>query len=290
MTTATLEPTIRGSTSISVAVAYGDASMQEARFVASDRSRDALVRDVRTVAIRDARPDAERFSLDREGFMFVKHRAVAPQEPGFVESNLDRRRDMPPQNARYVDELMPLIRELTGAREIIPQAGRVVVRATGRTGLNASDPIAPLVHLDYTEQAVNEAIVASCALAGRPVPDPSRTLLVQTWRVLTPPPNDNVLAICDARSVSLDDSIVMTNYLSQPGNEAERIETRLCRYDPAHRWYYLSEMGPEDLLVFKGFDSDDPATMTGAHVAIDLPTTEDTHGRISVEARFLAFL
>ena len=42
MTTATLEPTIRGSASISVAVTYGDAS---------DRSRDVLVRDVRTVAI-----------------------------------------------------------------------------------------------------------------------------------------------------------------------------------------------------------------------------------------------
>lgn len=275
--------------SIRVDVAYVDASMQEARFHASDRSRDALVRDIRTVAVRDARPDAERYSLDREGFMFVTHKAIAPHEPGFVESNLDRRHDMPPQNARYVAELMPLVRALTGAREIVPQAGRIVVRVTGRTGMTGSDPIAPLVHLDYTERAVKDAIIESCALAGRPVPGFSRVLLLQTWRVLTPPPNDNVLAICDARSVSLDQSIVMTNYLGRPGEEGEEIETRLCRYDPAHRWYYLCDMGPEDLLIFKGFDSDDPTTMTGAHVAIDLPTSEDPHGRISVEARFLAF-
>jgi hypothetical protein len=54
----------------------------------------------------------------------------------------------------HTDELIPLIAELSHGDEIVPQAGRMTVRPTPKTGLAPSDATASLVHLDYTATAV----------------------------------------------------------------------------------------------------------------------------------------
>jgi hypothetical protein len=33
-------------------------------------------------------------------------------------------------------------------------------------------------------------------------------------------------------------------------------ESRLCRVDPAHKWYYFPDLHPHELLVSKGYDTD----------------------------------
>jgi hypothetical protein len=48
-------------------------------------------------------------------------------------------------------------------------------------------------------------------------------------------------------------------------------------------------MRPDELLVFKGYDSDDPQSASGAHVAFDNPHAVELNGRVSVEARFIIF-
>jgi hypothetical protein len=121
------------------------------------------------------------------------------------------------------------------------------------------------------------------------VPAYRRVALYQTWRVLVPPPHDSLLAICDARSVSDDATMVMQTYTASREAEAEQIEVRLCNYEPQHRWYYFSDMRPDELLIFKGYDSDDPQSASGAHVAFDNPLTDAPNGRISIEARYIIF-
>lgn len=245
--------------------------------------------DFHRVMVNDARPMIDSLSLDREGFVLLRHQAVTPFEDGFVAFNLQRKRDLPEVNRRYGEELLPLIAELTEGDEIVLQAGRMTVRATPRTGLTASDATASLVHLDYTPSAIRDAIALTFELEGRPVPPHSRVALIQTWRVLSQPPHDSTLAICDARTVSLDASIPLQTYTAGDGKAPEQIEVRLCTYEPGHKWYYFSDLNPEELLVFKGFDSADPRYAGGAHVAFDDPGSGDANGRISVEARFLVF-
>ncbi|MDG2004080.1 MAG: CmcJ/NvfI family oxidoreductase [Novosphingobium sp.] len=245
--------------------------------------------DFHRVMVSDARALTDRLSLDREGFVLCRHSATTPFEDGFVDFNLQRKRDLPEINRRYGDELLPLIGELSGADEIVLQAGRMTVRATPQTGLGTSDSTASLVHLDYTPTAVRDAIALTFELEGRPVPPHSRVALFQTWRVLSQPPHDSALAICDARTVSLDASIPLQTFTEGDGKEPEQIEVRLCTHEPGHKWYYFSDMKPEELLVFKGYDSADPDYAGGAHVAFDDPGSNAPNGRISVEARFLAF-
>lgn len=248
-----------------------------------------IAQDRHRIRIRDARPIADGLSLDREGFILRRHEAVTPFEPGFVTFNLDRKRDLPPINRRYAEEMLPLVAEISGGDMIVPQAGRMTLRATPRTGLPTSDSTAPLVHLDYTPAAVRDAIALTFGLEGRPVPDYRRVALYQSWRALVPPPHDSLLAICDARSVSDSATMVMQTYTASREAEAEQIEVRLCCHEPKHRWYYFSDMRPDELLIFKGYDSDHPQSASGAHVAFDNPLAPAPNGRISIEARYIIF-
>ena len=100
-----------------------------------------------------------------------------------------------------------------------------------------------------------------------------------------------MLAICDARTVSDDAAIVLQTHNPPTADnpEVETIEVRLCTYEAKHRWYWFKDMTPDELLVFKGYDSDCPGSATGAHIAFDNPLADHPNGRISIEARFLVF-
>ena len=67
-------------------------------------------------------------------------------------------------------------------------------------------------------------------------------------------------------------------------------EFRLCKYREGHDWYYLSAMEPDDVILFKGYDSRFPRAMNAMHSAFDNPLAgPDAPPRHSIEARFLAF-
>jgi hypothetical protein len=62
-------------------------------------------------------------------------------------------------------------------------------------------------------------------------------------------------------------------------------------YDPSHRWLFYPDMVPEEMLLFKGFDSDPTATsFRTPHSAFDDPiTSRDARPRHSIELRAMAF-
>ena len=272
-------------TSITAPVVYGDPSMGEAYLDATHGSSSAIVEDRREILVRDARPIVGDLSLDREGFTLVEHAAQTPIDEDFLTLNAVRQDDSPTVNQLYVAEMRRAVEKILNAREVIPQTRRVLVRATARAGRKTPDPIASLVHLDYSEDLAHQVVADSCAALGRAVPAYSRMAIFQTWRMLSDPPQDNTLAICDAGTVLLTDSIIMRARSS--GGEEKSV--RLCRYNPAQRWYYFKDMRPREFLLFKGFDTAAPKSMTGAHVAIPLPDNGQANARVSLEARFIAF-
>jgi hypothetical protein len=270
---------------IRVPVIYGDPSMSEAFMRTDGQSAYSVIEDRREIDVRDARGILGELSLDREGFTLVDHRTDTPLSDEFLNLNKSRQDDGQPLNQRYVAEVQPLIETLTGADLVIPQTRRILIRATSRAGRVTPDPVASLVHLDYSEELAHQVVRDSCAALGRDVPAHRRMTIYQTWRTINPPPQDNTLAICDASTVSLEDSIILRTVSS--GGEDKRV--RLCRYNADQRWYYFRDMRPDELLVFKGYDTASPQSMTGAHVAFDPPGNEDANPRVSVEARFIAF-
>jgi len=238
------------------------------------RRRSTGAHEQRPVRIRDGRPLAGEFCLDRNGFEFVAH-------PTKVGDFFD------PEELRtvYYPEVQALVKEVSGASRV------VVFDHTLRSGDEGErearlirEPVFN-VHNDYTEwsgpQRVRELM-----------PDDAEELLrrrfaiVQVWRAINKPIRSNPLAIADARSLAPGDLIrAERRYPHRVG------ETYRVRYNSNHRWFYFPEMRRDEALVFKVFDSakDGRARFT-AHSSFEDPTTPSgAPPRQSIEARTLAF-
>jgi hypothetical protein len=105
---------------------------------------------------------------------------------------------------------------------------------------------------------------------------------------VTPPPYRTPLAVCDAQSIDRGDEVETTVVMDYPDRDAIRTRTVLYRPNPAHRWYYFSDIDPDEILIFKSHDSDAARARRVAHSAFVDRTASPGRARISLEARVLA--
>ena len=99
------------------------------------------------------------------------------------------------------------------------------------------------------------------------------------------------LALVDAATVSKDD----LNFAEVRGGLDDPNRPPLygwnLSYNPEHRWYYASEMQPDEIFAFKLYDSIDDVPQYTGHTAIELPgTTDETPPRHSIEIRTISFV
>lgn len=243
-----------------------------------------------TVRVHDLREVREQFNLDTHGFAFVRHVSSAATSPELRDQNLTLQGVHSKINETYQTEIAAYLQQLTGAREVIAQTSGLLVRTSNRAKKKSWATPATFVHLDFTKDSANKFLNWSAEEIGLELKPYRRFMVFQTWRVISGAPQDNTLAICDGRSASGTDAIVMDSVIGSRDKPGAFFESRLCLSNSAHRWYYLSNMEPEDLLVFKGFDSDIPDSMNAMHTAFEIPGASDQAvPRTSVEARFFAF-
>ena len=230
--------------------------------------------DPRRVTLRNGRLAADRFSLERDGFHFVRH--DTRMRDFFDEAEI---------RSTYYAEMEALVKAESGARRV------VVFDHTLRTAddeLRESKKIREVVrrvHNDYTEwsgpQRVRDLL-----------PDEADELLkrrfaiVQVWRPIRYPVETFPLAIANAKSISDDDLVISERrYPDRVG------QTYAITYNPAHEWYWFPRQRREEAIVFKVYDSlkDGRARWT-AHTAFEDPTTPpNARPRESIEIRTLAF-
>ena len=113
-----------------------------------------------------------------------------------------------------------------------------------------------------------------------------RFAVVQTWRPINQPVQNDHLAIADAQSIGTSELIPSARIYPN-----RRGEVYHSTYNPAHRWYYFPNMQRNEAMVFKCYDSlkDGRARWT-AHCAFDDPTAPpNVPPRESIEMRTLAF-
>jgi hypothetical protein len=263
------------------AVVNYTAPMQETpRYHAMDHSRDVHVFDARTVGICNARSSREPPSLAREGFQLVPHRSAVRD---FLNSSeLER---------VYFQEACDLIREVTGAR-----AASVVATPFVRFGerselsgkLKNSVP-ARFVHIDYSDARGKSTAEQTFATLEQDWTF-TRFAHYNIWRVLTPPPQDIPLAVCDARSLRSADIVPALAVFDFPGVPERTAESYVLRYNAAHRWHYFRDMTTDEALVFVTNESDRQRPHHVAHTAFDDPSCPDTEvPRSSIEIRVAAF-
>ena len=271
-------------------VNYFDPGLERGRFDLVEPKRNLMPLEGHEVLIRDMRGAAPgELSLDRQGFLLASHRSRVARLPEMAETNLAAQHGLPAINQAYYEELLPLIQSLSGAREVIPQATGLTVRFSARSKRQSWAGAAGFIHLDVTASSVERFLKFSLDAAGREIRPWRRLVMLQTWRAVSDPPQDNLLALVDRRTVPPSDVVHYDAVIGDAGTALELIEARGCRPGPDHRWWYASDMGEEDLLVFVGYDSAAPDAVQPFHTGFDIPGNEQAAPRASLEARFFCF-
>lgn len=274
---------------IRATINYFDPAIERGRFDVIEPERNRMEFLPYEMELHDLRTDGEQVSLEVQGFTRANHNSTAAFEPEILEKNLQAESGLPAINKAYYDEVLPLIRDISGARAVIPQATGLTVRFSQRSERQSWAGAAGFAHLDVTQQSAERFLQDSLDATDSPPQNWSRYVMFQTWRAIAPPPQDNLLALCDRSSVPPSDVIFYDAIIGKQGTTLGSIEARSCRYGADHRWWHLSDMGPEDLLIFIGFDSQTPDAVQAFHTGFDVPGNEDANPRISLEARFFAF-
>jgi hypothetical protein len=233
-----------------------------------------LVPATHSVRIANARPIADRLSLDAEGFAVVRRRTA-------VRDFWDEAQTL----ALGHPEAAQIVREATGARRV------VVFDHTLRRRTGASDPTkdgarqpANSAHVDQTvrsgPQRVRDIMGDEAgALLSR------RAAIINVWRPVAHPAFDWPLALTDARSIAPGD--LLPSDLIFPHR---RGETYAIAYNPAQRWYFIPDLHTDEAILIKCWDSDETVARFAPHSGFENPATPPgTPPRESIEFRTIAF-
>jgi hypothetical protein len=243
------------------------------------------------VPVRDARPIMDELTLDKEGFVLVQHKSATSA------ADMD---DPEALREKFFDEMIPFIKERFGASWVVPgraafRARRAAGQAIPKNGWNTvsgagvREP-AGMAHVDFAPVSAPMSAASVNQVQGIEIRPYSRLMIIQVWRALSPPPQDIPLAFCDASTV-VDADIALADYVGHPNEEHKSaIKLNIVRFNPAHRWYYFPNMTADEMILFKGYDSDDHYKRRAPHSAFD---NRDKHPnarpRESVEARFYVY-
>jgi hypothetical protein len=260
-------------------VHYTGAMSERPRYYANEHSRDVLALEERTIHIDDARARPVAPTLEREGFALIEHSNAVPD---FRKAQTVAR--------IYPAEIERLVKHISGAdRAVVSAPGvlRFSENSPDSGRLNNSRP-ARFIHVDISDPTAKSFADRSCPPdAGRP---PRRFAHYNVWRVLSPPPQDVPLTVCDSRSVSPADLVVADAIFDVRGKPEWSFEGLVVRYNPRHRWSYFSNMTREEALVFKTNDSDPNQPHNVPHTAFNDPTCPPgVAPRASIEMRAIAY-
>lgn len=228
--------------------------------------------------IRDCRPLASGFDLDREGFVFRRHATTFRDvlDPARVE-------------AQYYPEMAEWLRALIGAEAVVVFDHNVRSAARGQVGVRA--PV-DAVHDDYTEASGPRRAAELLDAHGLGHLKDRRVAMINVWRPLHGPVVDLPLTLCAAPSVTANDLVAtpihhfMEDRLDQPSHSGEIYS---ARHNPAHRWYYVAGMQPDEVLAFKGYDSRGDVARYVPHTAFAHPDCPAQYRpRESIEVRTVA--
>jgi hypothetical protein len=225
------------------------------------------------VIVEDARPLDGKLSLEREGFILVHNTSAVTD---FFDDNEVR--------TVYYPECERFLRDATGAARVcvFDHIVRSAVRAKAQKGVKLPSRGA---HNDYTlasaPQRVRDFFHAEAESLLK-----NRFAIINVWRPIRGPVRESPFAICDARTVGPEDFVASD--LLYPDRKGE---TYGLKFNPRHRWYYFSEMQPNEAMLLKCYDSaDDGRARMTAHTGFDDPNSPaDAPPRESIESRAFAF-
>ena len=171
-------------------------------------------------------------------------------------------------------ELKRLFEEKINAKEV------VVFDHTIREDKVSLRPAARHAHVDYSSPSALMQIDKHIDEARKDLWLKSHYAIVNTWRPIQNPVLSAPLGFVLPQSTSptdlIDIELVYPNRLG---------EVKGALFNKNHRWVYLSEMKPDEIVLFKMYDSETETAVI--HSAFDLKDTKPNTVRRSIESRIL---
>ena len=249
---------------------------EKAVFYPTDREKSYWPAEEHRVRIRSLRPGAGELALERNGFVLVR-------EPTKMKNFYDAQE----VKRVYYPEVFDFVKRLNGAAKVV--AFGEIARSDGTQTGDGRRP-AYGAHVDYGDSTVRRFAedILGREEAARWLS--MRYVLMNLWRPIAPVYR-TPLALCDASSVAradLNDSEIRGG-LNDPDRPS--MWGFNLSYNPSHRWYYAPRMQPDEVLVFKLFDSDASRVQWTGHTAFDDSTAApDAPARESIEIRTISFI
>jgi hypothetical protein len=226
------------------------------------------------LAVHDLREADHAFTLDGEGFAVVEHRSAVTD---FQDEAQIR--------GTYYAEADRLLKDVTGADRVFIFDHTLRQRIHGREDYQ-DGPRQPAtrVHVDHTARSGPQRVRDL-------LPDEAEELLkgrvqvINVWRPINHPVYDAPLAVAEATSVRFEELIPSDLvYPSRVG------ETYNVAFNPAHRWHYVKEQRPDEVILIKCYDSRTDVARFAPHTAFLVPDAPaDAPTRESIELRTLVF-
>jgi hypothetical protein len=237
------------------------------------------------VTIRNARL-AGPFTLDAHGFCLGRH-----------HTDISDWQNQYAADSPYAAQVAEVAMRLSGADVVVPMGG--MMRASGASSSNVQPPAAE-AHVDFTESCaarIAERLYRTAQPAG---PGYRRFIAFSLWRVLSAPPQDMPVALCEGGSVRDDEGTHNTKIdvseiptgealLAPIEGEEQMSAATIFHYSPAHRWWYFPDMEPDEVIFIKFYDSDHGKAWRCPHTAFRDNTRPDAHPRRSMEFRAIAY-
>ncbi len=248
---------------------------------AQDSWRSHMPLRTEAMQIEDVRPIRDSISLDREG-VFLADAPCAVKDF----------RDQEAAAKVYAPELEEAVKAATGAHRVVISKSWVHRHSDRSRRFGEAGTTFPgrYAHIDYSD--VSGPIAARQWLGEDPDADElfkGRFAILNLWRALSEPPQDCPLCMADATTVEPDD-LVVSHIVIGPSEREMRMQTNMVAFNPNHRWIYFPDMRRDELLMFRGYDSDPARSRRVPHTAFDDPGAgDDAPPRESVDIRCVAF-
>ncbi|KAH8173483.1 hypothetical protein LIA77_07738 [Sarocladium implicatum] len=232
--------------------------------------------------VTDIRGCEGDYSLDANGLAVVKHESRT--------SDFTNRETI---ENDYLPEVESLLREqLEGVDKVFVFDWRL--RKSRKEVDDTYDLNDPMKILPPAEGVhVDQSTIAVIGRIERQLPEEARELLrsrrirvVNVWRPINHCVEDMPLAVCDGSTVKPSDLVETDHVRSSYVGSTMYLLNR-----PQHRWYYVSRQRPDEVLLFKNFDSaGDVAAKYAPHGSFKVPELrEGWKPRESIEVRALIF-